>query len=330
MPERTLAPPKTPASTTERRGNYLTEQTWQAVDHIVLRMYADAENAQMRDGLDSSTTGVLERASIGQRATVERLENDDTHNLTTSQLTAHRVALLLLEQPHMQRARKRLDASKSTDQNQTDYPSRMNDLAMVSTFNSDLAASLAHMNSGMMDDFKDRFFVRSDTITRRWDTEPVDRGRFNSIYAGVKYEVAVWRALLTELPEEWSIRHGTTDEDLHGTDFVVTNPQGQELRIDTKSKRAFDKRLNQLLQEGRITAEQADTASELGYIYNASRDADGKRMVNCIFDADMMGDISTKFEYEDPVIVLEFIQERFDDPPPTKRLRSLGKNAIMS
>lgn len=303
---------------TEQRREPLAERIWQGADVIANNRLQQAMELQRRRGETVSTQNAIDLArSLQARA----LQSPDIEDWPTSKLTANRVALLMLGIPTAARTQTRLDEHRTHN--------RSLDAASLSRFNDDFTGALAEMPASMMADFTERLMRRSENVIEgKWHLPTLNEKQFHRIANGLEHEVAVLRGLKESMPEGWSIRQGTTQEDMHGTDFVVYDPDGRELRLDVKSRVAFDYAVTDLYSSGRITMEAAEEARRAGVIYSRSRTPEGATAFNCIFDADDLGDI-VHFNYQDPSVVFEFVERQFEEQGEA-RLRKLGKHAIIS
>jgi hypothetical protein len=131
------------------------------------------------------------------------------------------------------------------------------------------------------------------------------------IAAGVRREVAVSRALRSTMPEDWSIRHASPEEDAVGIDIIVTDETGREYYVDVKTAGGYVGSVDRLQEKGRLTGNQAHEALDNGYVeIGVGRRQD---ITACMFDADRLGAI-VDHEFEDPGRVYEFIRERMATP----------------
>jgi hypothetical protein len=323
MATNTLAPPR-PATGVER--DSITERIWQGTDLLVHGRFQEAHTALEQDGRGTSARHTVELARAMQLQVMQEAETPgpDGHapieDWNTSKVTANRMTLLLLGLPSAAEAQDRIDNHSSHD--------KPADVALLSGFNQEIAGVLAHMPPAMMDEFPDRLLRRSNNLLKgKWGLPVMDERNIAITMAGARREAAVLRALHQTLPEEWSVRQTSTEEDLRGSDLVVYNPDGWELRMDIKSRNGFDHAVDDMLRQGIISREQADRAREKGVVYRRSKDQTGEKVYNCIFDADQMGQINN-YEYDDPFNVFEFVEHQFEEQSQS-RLRKLGKHAII-
>jgi hypothetical protein len=116
---------------------------------------------------------------------------------------------------------------------------------------------------------------------------------------------------------------------VHGTDFVISNDLGREMRVDVKARQRFDVVVDKLLQGRWISRRDADIAHERGFVYNPNTDKNGARdgTYTCIFDADMFGDI-IDYEYTTPDRAIDFVKDRFTDWQATATRQKFGRYAL--
>lgn len=316
--------------TAERREGSLTERIWHGADTIVEGTLQRAQNMLEEEGVDATPEATVDLAYTLQLSHLDQAARKDENgespmdDWSTGTLTANRIALLALSMPAAGRAQRALNA--------TDYRHGTRNEQLIGTlsdFNGDLANALAHMPQSMMADFPERLLLRNQNVLQnRWGIESMKPDDLYRSLRGVKREVAFWRAAHNNLDEGWTIRQSTTQEDIHGTDFIITNPEGQEMRVDVKAGLRFQTVVDKLLNGHWISREDADQAYEKGFVYNPNTDRTGARdgSYTCIFDADRLGKI-TDYQYENQYNVVNFITERFHDRKATAR-RKFGRYAV--
>lgn len=303
------------ATNPEQRSN-LGERIWRGADQIIHGRYAQAERIINQRGETAVPHRILE---LAHSLELKTLRETDPEDLTTSERTAHHLALVMLGMPSAARAQTRIDHHESRN--------KQSDVALLSRFNKDIAASLAYMPPSMMADFPDRLFARSQNVLENhWGVESMNESQFFRTVAGVTREVAFTRALNETLPEGWTHHQGNTREDMEGTDEVICDPDGNELRVDVKSRNAFDHVVDDLERDRWIDRQTAQHARRDGVVYSPSRTPRGESIYNCIFDADMLGEIQD-YQYDNPYKVWEFVEQQFEQQRG-KRLRRLGAQAI--
>lgn len=314
MAANTLTAPS--ISGAELRREPIEERIWRNADALAVHRMWQAMDLRRRKGETATPQNAIDLARSLQ---LKDMRDADTDNWPLSLLTANKVTLLMLGIPSAARAQTRLDEHRSHD--------RRLDVASLSRFNDDFTGALADMPRSMMPDFTDGLMRRSHAILQdKWHLPILSEKQFDRIANGLAHEVAVWRGLSQTLPEDWSIRQGSTQEDLHGTDFVVYNPEGRELRLDVKSRVAFDYAVNDLEAGRWIPSHVADQARESGVVYSRTRVPGSDDVFTCVFDADMLGGIEN-YEYKDPSTVFDFVERQFQEQGQT-RLRKLGNHAI--
>lgn len=325
MPTNTLTSPSVQRSV-ERRSD-LVERIWQGTDMLVHGRINEARNALQAKGESTSNKHVVRLAHSLQASSLHEAERrgPDGHQAIEdwpqSKVTAHRLAALMLSLPNATEAQNRIDHHRSVHKPQ--------DVATLSRFNSEIAGVLARMPGAMMDEFPDRLRKRSENVLQnQLGLEVMDERNINITMAGARREAAVLRALHETMPDDWIVRQTNTAEDVRGTDLVIYNDEGRELRVDVKSRHGFDHEIEDLRARQAITHEQAERAMDTGFIYRRGETPNGESVFNCVFDADMMGNI-TNYEYDDPFSVYEFVERQFEEQGQT-RLRKLGKHAIIS
>lgn len=320
MPEQsstTIERPRVAPQSGERIS--MAERVWQATDSVVHTRLNEA-HAQLKEGEGQLTPEGLAKLAYANH--VRHMEQADTDEMTTTELTANQIALAMLESPLAAKADK--DQQTNPARNPHDRAKRVGSLIQ---FNHDLAATLSHMSPNMIADFPQKLLERTHKLFGDKLRLPTfDRQDFNRIVAGVSREVAFSRALQGLLPEGWKLRHATVREDLIGIDIVVDTPDGP-INIDTKTSGAFEKALASLWADHRISQAEYDAALEDRFVQITTNDGRDMRAVY-VLDADSLGEVRN-FEYDNPDNVLDFVEERHQEMRAPK-LRELGKNAIVS
>jgi hypothetical protein len=264
-------------------------------------------------------TSPLSAIELARSLQAKHMRESDVDEWSTSDLSANRMALLVLGIPAAARAQERMDTRRTHD--------RALDVGSLSRFNRDLSGVMLEMPPSMLPEFPDRLRRRSENLLyQQWGLPVLNEVQFNRITNGISREVAVLRALQETLPEEWNLRQGTPQEDMLGTDAVVVDNEGRELRMDMKTDYAFAHILDDLEAGDWITPEQARRGAEDGYVYSPGRTPAGEKVYTCVFNADALGKI-TDCQYEDPFAVFEFVEQQFEQQGQG-RLRKLGRHAI--
>jgi hypothetical protein len=322
MAEQTTAPainrPATQRST-ERREGAMTERVWRSTDYLVRGRFDEAQEALVTKRHDASPARSLELALAMHTADLDEAHTDEW---TTTQLTANRVALVVLEMPQTAAA-----AARQTEGNFTSRQDRINTTATLSRYTQDLAEAMAYMPPSMLTTFASDLRERSNNLLRNeWHLATLTDEHYRRIFTGVTREVAMWRALEAELPEGWEVAGATIEEDRLGTDLIVYDTEDNELRLDVKATGSFTKSLKKNYDEGFITLAEVEEGQRNGFYYSPSTLPNGTQVQICVIDADRLGTIEN-FEYQDTEPVFTFIEKQFVEQRG-KRLRKVGKSAI--
>lgn len=313
MAPNTLAPAT--AATTERRLS-AAERIWQSTDQLVHARVQEAMQLQRNKGEAATPLSAIELARALQ---TKRMRDADQNEWTTSQRAAESNALLILGIPAAARTQERMDRHRSHD--------RALDVGSLSRFNRDLTSAIIAAPKNMRPEFTNQIRRRSESLLyRKWGLPVLSEVQFNRITSGLEREVAVFDALEETTPEGWQVRQGSMQEDALGTDIVVVDNKGAELRLDSKTRYAFDHVVDDLETGHWISAQDAQRGRDTGYVYSPGRTPSGEKVYTCIFDADNLGSIKD-FSYDNPYKVLEFVEQQFESQGQT-RLRKLGRHAI--
>jgi hypothetical protein len=305
----------TGVATTERRLT-TAERIWNSADHLLHARMNQAMALQTAKGETATPLSAIELAHSLQ---TKRIREADPDKWTTFQLAAERTALFLLGIPAAARAQERMDHHRSND--------RALDVGSLSRFNRDLSAAILAVPKSMRPEFPDHLRRRSENLLyRKWGLPVLSEIQFGRIANGLSREVAVFSALEETIPEDWEVRQGTAQEDLLGTDMVVVDNEGRELRMDSKTSYAFNHVVNDLENGRWITPQDAQRGRETGYVYSPGRTPAGEKIHTCVFDADNLGGIKD-YQYDNPYKVLEFVERQFEEQGQG-RLRKLGRHAI--
>lgn len=297
----------------------ISERIWLGANKITLARLAEAEKALATKEIDVASNRYRQvQLAHGHQKWI--LENADTESLTTAQLTANQISLAMLGMPAAYKAEIQLqDPSKKRSD-------RIDALQTISGFNSEISSTLHYMPPNMFAGFQGKFFNSSQEIMSGLGLDVLSSRDFDRIMKGMETEVAFFRALYETLPENWSVRQSTIQEDLMGVDIKVTNPEGKTLNIDTKNNNGFFEYTRRLIDNGRISSQQAERALEAGYY--TIKDERGVRqgMEVHIINASRLGEIRD-FRYQDPGAVTEFAEKLLEEPTQ-QPLRKLGGTAI--
>ena len=328
MPERTTfapPPPKHLPGTAERAEVPIGEKIWRANDMVVHQRYQQAQESLLAEHETAAPEQIVAQAYLAQK---EMLEQADTDSWPTSQLTANRLALVVLGTPNAVRAQEVLD----TDENRLSPRRRRENVMALSIYNNELGDALTYMHPSMFEDLADRLQARNQNlIGGKWNLPNMNKGGINLLLSGKNGEVKFLRAFQKfdeEFTDGWEAEQSDAFNDLLGIDITVKNHEGQQLYLDSKTGNAFDRQVLKQQAEGWITAEQAETAMETGYYYRKGKDKEGKTIDICIFDADNFK-ADNDYEYRNPSEIATFIKDRFDDDRK-RSLQKFGKSAIIS
>ncbi len=301
MAETSTASPSAP----EIRRPSVEEKIWAGVDSGVAEVLSEAGRFIDSHGLDNTSQNLARVAFAMQN---KRLEGVDHDEMTTSELTTQQLSLLVLEAPFAARAHESLALHKAGEIS-LNNAQRAQFVAIASRFNHHFAETLSCMPASMTNNFHERVRAHMENLfQKKLDLPSVTKESMQNVAAGMRREVAVSRALRATLPEDWSVRHATAEEDAIGIDVIIADDQGYEYNMDIKSGNAFLNRVQSLTNKGRLTLEQQAEAIERGYVVvGTGRRADN--IETCIFDADRFGNI-VSYEYPEPEKVAKFVYAR--------------------
>ncbi len=310
-------------TTTEHKEAGQIEAIWHSTEKLTNGLLKEAKDDQIEAGGAPTPKSCLESAYSMHVADLEAAKEIDPatgeaeiDNWPISIATANNLSLVILHTPFAAAAVHQLN-NKNSEAKEAAAK------ATISQFNQNLATCMAYMHPDMLKTLASTLPEQSEELLSKWGLPVLPQEHYRRIFAGVSREVAVLRKLKKD--ETYKSRSATTEEDGAGTDVVVTNKEGLELRLDVKTQAGFERTLQKYIQWGELTPEEADEARKKGYVYMS-----GKQGVeNCVFDADKFGVIEN-FDYkqgEDGL--LEFIDEQFE-AGRGKKLRKLGKSAIIN
>ncbi len=310
----TLAPPERRASTAEAPQT-MGERVWQGVGATIQERLGEARQALVDIGHDADVANVVDLASLIHR---EQFDEADTEAWTTSELTAHNIAQVLLDMPAAARAQAELDGDEYTPEHK-----HKQDLMIVCQFNQDIGAALTHMPHSMQSDFPDTVHQQATKgLKNHYGLEVLPETALKHIFAGVRREVAFMRSTLDN---DIECTPATIEQDLKGADVVVTDEVGQ-FGIDLKTHNSFEKKITQMLDRKKLTPEEATAARTQGYIDMPIREEDA--LPTIMANADAIGRIKG-YDYEQPEAVIQFI-EQLSQHRKDKILQKIGKSAIIS
>jgi hypothetical protein len=304
----------------ERREVDPMDELWRGSEKVVDERKRGARFLLAQRGVEDPPKEQLETVATAMQRHV--LEQPDVEEWSTSRLTNQRVALVRLEAAQAVEIQKLQDKEPAPSGSEL----RARRVGALVNFNHDLAAALGCMSPRIVNRFPYElitYLQGTNAIDKTKETEEQLRGKFR----GLRPEVAFDRALQAEMPEGWQFRNASAKEDLSGIDGIVTNEKGEVLNFDFKKANSFNQTIEKLLEQSRITEAQAEEAFAHGFVEVPTKH-EGVKLQRCIIDADMLGKING-FDYEDPVVVVEFVEERFA-AQQQRKLRTLGKNAIVS
>jgi hypothetical protein len=114
--------------------------------------------------------------------------------------------------------------------------------------------------------------------------------QYEAITRGLSREVAVY---LGALDQGFGAEMTSRSQDAMGVDMVITDPvSGKSLNIDCKTASAYRYRLQDLVQQERLSADDATKADLLGYAHELNGHGSEQVAVTLLrIDANEMGDI---------------------------------------
>lgn len=236
--------------------SFLEAKVWgQAVDTVkdTIGLVGEQLGAE---ALDART--LLRAAQIEQ---AEALASANTDRWSTSQLAAENLALVLLSAPFAAESQHLLNGG-------TAVPRHIGQEHKVrlSQFNHHLAQTAAYATPDMLRALPANL---AETTAKLYGNQAgldrFDTTEYRQLLAGASRETATLAALTAELDESYSVRSGSTAEDLRGIDLVVGRGEVEKC-FDLKTHNAFSRRLQELQAKGRISAEAADAARTQGYL----------------------------------------------------------------
>lgn len=293
MSETTLIRPNRHQASAERRTT-AERKVWDEVGDIMTDRIGTAV-AGLRDrGYERPTPSeAISAAYAIQRAEVDAT---DTDAMSTLEVTSNYAALTLLQMPAAERARRDLDEKKARGLYGKDT---VTERATLCQFNHDLAETLTYMPPSMAEQFPDVLYGRAQKgLAGRFGLDILRRPDFDRMVTGMKYEVATARALKVELPDGWSSRGATVQEDLEGIDLIVIDPDGDDLLVDTKGGGKFAKLLDEYASSDRMSQAEVELAREAGHFRDPGNPHTGQKGQNIIVNANHLGSIKG-FDYED-------------------------------
>lgn len=303
MPE-TLTTPQQLQRAPERKRGDIAERVWDTVNQSVHERLSAAHRRLTDSGEQFDNADLAQSAYADQE---RMLDETDTEEMTTTELTSQRIALMLLEMPFAAEGHAAVERGNFSSARQ-----RLEAVVPITQFNHDFAAALDYMPKSMLPHFPEQAWRRAEALCRKLRLPVLPRARYQQIVQGMSKEVAVARAFHAEAPEGWSLEQSDVLKDIEqGVDLTVTNGD-EQLDIDVKAGGSFQQTLLRLQHDKTFTERDRALGIRDGYArvptdrYN--RLAGDKWIVN----ADHIGVIS-QFEYEDPEAVVALLERLFEE-----------------
>lgn len=133
--------------------------------------------------------------------------------------------------------------------------------------------------------------------------------QYEAITRGLSREVAVY---LGARANGYGAELTSRRQDAMGVDMVITDKaSGRSINIDCKTPSAYHYRVKDLVQQGRLTNEQADMADQLGYVPEINGHGDDAVKVTLLrVDPNDLGDIHD-FTFDEPRLIGQRLAELF-------------------
>lgn len=182
-------------------------------------------------------------------------------------------------------------AQKQMDQFPHGYRNKQERLFELIDFNDTLVATILELNDERRRQFADRVKQAADRICKRVGAPCFSDEQWTSIIRGLTREVAVYLAA-----KEHGFNVFMTDraQDALGIDLQVQDPQDlRYINIDVKTPSSFRRRMEQLIQQDRLTERELYEGDERGYVieYNGHGAQKTPIIVLCILP-DHYGDLA--------------------------------------
>lgn len=134
--------------------------------------------------------------------------------------------------------------------------------------------------------------------------------QFEAITRGLSREVAVY---LGALNQGFAATMTSRAQDAMGVDMIITDPQsGKSLNIDCKTPSAYHYRIQDLVQQGRISEEAALSADQLGYAREVNGHGPEEVAVTLLrVDQNEVGDVKD-FTFTQPQLLGERLRALFN------------------
>lgn len=181
------------------------------------------------------------------------------------------------------------------------YRNKQERLYELIDFNDTLVSTILDMNDELRREFGERTKQAADRICNRVGAPCFTNEQWTAIIRGLTREVALYLAAKENGFNAW-----LTDRahDAMGIDIQVQDPEnGRYINIDVKTPSSFRRRMEQLVQEGRLTDRELLRGDEQSYIIE--QNGHGKHRVEvvllCILP-DLFGDLADwRFVSTEPV-----------------------------
>ncbi len=190
-------------------------------------------------------------------------------------------------------------AQKQMDQFPHGYRNKQERLFELIDFNDTLVATILELNDERRRAFADRVKQAADRMCKRVGAPCFSDEQWTSIIRGLTREVAVYLAA-----KENGFNACMTDraQDALGIDVQIQDPQDlRYINIDVKTPSSFRRRMEQLVQQGRLTERELLEGDERGYVieYNGRGEEKTPIIVLCILP-DFYGDLAD-WRFVDPL-----------------------------
>lgn len=237
---------------------------------------------------------VLSEHSLGRRATAEQLDSvidyvrQRAHIEKTKELW---FTLLLLQTPRAAAAQEYMDKHSH------DYHQKNGRLFELIDFNDAFVSTVLLLSSEERDTFIAVAKQEMQAICKRVNARMLSDEQFEAITRGLSKEVAVY---LGAIHEGFQAEMTSRSQDAMGVDLIVTDSvSGQKLNIDCKTPSAYRYRIEDLIQQGRLSEEEGRQADDLGYVMEENGNNDEAVLVTVFrVDPNEVGDI-TNFTFDD-------------------------------
>jgi hypothetical protein len=208
--------------------------------------------------------------------TVEQLDSaiDQQRTRTLANpISDNWLALLILQTPRAS------IAQQIMDQHPHGYRNKQERLFELIDFNDAYVSTVLSLTPEQVVGFDQRAHEMMARFCTHLKTPLFSDGQFEAITRGLSKEIAVYRAaILAGYKAEMTNRV----QDAFGIDMIISNESGQSINVDCKTTSAYTRRLEEYLEDGRLSETDAFGADKNGYCQVYYEQDDQKTLITLL------------------------------------------------